>query len=109
MKLRLQNLERIYKQLIMLFVDVLTIISALFLAFVLRAPKDLMGFIFESWWLFLTIPLLMIPLFIKLGLYRSVLQYINFKIITTTFQATTISCLTIFKSPYLNSILFVSS
>ena len=36
MKLRLQNLQRIYKQLIMLFVDVITLFLALWLAFVLR-------------------------------------------------------------------------
>ena len=36
MKFRLQNLERIYKQLIMLFVDVITLLFALWLAFVLR-------------------------------------------------------------------------
>ena len=37
----------------------------------------------------------MIPLFIKLGLYRAVLQYIGIKVITTTFQATTVTCLVI--------------
>ena len=36
MKFRLQNLERIYKQIIMLFVDVATLLFALWLAFVLR-------------------------------------------------------------------------
>ena len=95
MKLRLQNLERIYKQLIMLFVDVFTIVFALWLAFVLREPKELLDFIFQSWWLFFAIPLLMIPLFVKFGLYRAVLQYMGIKVITTTFQATTIACLII--------------
>ena len=41
----------------------------------------------------LLIPYFMIPLFVRLGLYRSVLQYIGIKVITTTFQATTISLL----------------
>ena len=95
MKLRLQNLERIYKQLIMLFVDILTIVFALWLAFVLRQPKELLDFIFQSWWLFFATPIVMIFLFVKLGLYRAVLQYIGIKVITTTFQATTISCLVI--------------
>ena len=36
MKLRLQNLERIYKQFIMLLVDVSTLLFALWLSFVLR-------------------------------------------------------------------------
>ena len=96
MKFRLQNLERIYKQLIMLFVDVITLFFALWLAFVLRIgeafPSD---YIFDSWWLFIVIPIVMLPLFLKLGLYRAVLQYIGIKVITTTFQATTISCLVV--------------
>ena len=96
MKLKLQNLERIYKQFIMLFVDVLTLILALFLAFVLRIGEPFPEkYIYESWWIFLAVPVVMILLFIKLGLYRAVLQYIGIKVITTTFQATTISCLII--------------
>ncbi len=94
MKFRLQNLERIYKQTIMLFVDVSTLLFALWLAFVLRLgdpfPQE---YIYPSWWLFVVLPLVMMGLFIKLGLYRAVLQYIGIKVITTTFQATTIACL----------------
>ena len=94
MKFRLQNLERIYKQTIMLFVDISTLLLALWLAFVLRLgdpfPQE---YIFPSWWLFVVLPLVMMVLFIKLGLYRAVLQYIGIKVITTTFQATTIACL----------------
>jgi len=96
MKLRLQNLERIYKQFIMLFVDVSTLLFALWLAFVLRLGEPLpLDYIYDSLWIFITIPIIMIPIFIRLGLYRSVLQYIGVKVITTTFQATTISCLII--------------
>ena len=96
MKLRLQNLDRIYKQFIMFFVDVLTLSFALWLAFVLRLgdiwPTE---FIESSWWLFIVFPVILAPLFIRLGLYRAVLQYIGIKVITTTFQATTISCLVV--------------
>ena len=96
MKLRLQNLERIYKQFIMLFVDALTILFALWLAFVLRIGEPFpTEYIYPSWWIFIAVPIIMIPLFIKLGLYRAVLQYIGIKVITTTFQATTIACLII--------------
>ena len=96
MKLRLQNLERIYKQFIMLFVDVSTMLFALWLSFVLRLGEPFpFDFIYDSLWIFIALPIVTIPLFIRLGLYRSVLQYIGIKIITTTFQATTISCLII--------------
>ncbi|MDA0890509.1 MAG: hypothetical protein O3A52_05100, partial [Bacteroidetes bacterium] len=94
MKFRLQNLERIYKQIIMLFVDVATLLFALWLAFVLRIGEPFpTEYIYPSWWLFIAIPVIMIPLFVKLGLYRAVLQYMGVKVITTTFQATTIACL----------------
>jgi FlaA1/EpsC-like NDP-sugar epimerase len=96
MKLRLQNLERIYKQSIMLFVDISTLLFALWLAFVLRLGEAFpLAYIYDSWWIFIVVPVITIPLFIKLGLYRAVLQYIGIKVITTTFQATTISCLII--------------
>ena len=78
----------------MLFVDVFTLLLALWLSFVLRLGDPFPAeYIVPSWWLFVTIPLIMIPVFIKLGLYRAVLQYIGVKVITTTFQATTIACL----------------
>ena len=98
MKLRLQNLSRLYKQIIMLLVDIVTLIFALGLAFILRLGDDqglLDQHLSESWWLFILLPIIMMPLFIKLGLYRAVLQYMGIKVITTTFQATTISCLVI--------------
>ncbi len=96
MKLRLQNLDRIYKQFIMLFVDISTLLFALWLAFVLRLGEPFpLDYITNSLWIFIAVPIITIPLFIKFGLYRSVLQYIGIKVITTTFQATTISCLII--------------
>ena len=96
MRLRLQNLERIYKQSIMLCVDIFTLFLALWISFVLRLGDIWPSIYIEpAWWLFLVFPIVMIPLFIKLGLYRAVLQYIGIKVITTTVQATTISCLII--------------
>ena len=90
--LKFQNLARIYKQFIMLFVDALTLIFALCLAFVLRhGDKFSINHLVDLWWVFLVVPAVMIPLFIKIGLYRAVLQYIGIKVITTTFQATTIA------------------
>ena len=96
MRLRLQNLERIYKQLIMMSFDIFTLLIALYLSFVLRLGEAFpIEYLNESWWIFLAIPMVMIPLFVKLGLYRAVLQYTGIKAIISTFQATTISCLVI--------------
>ena len=95
MRVRLLNLERIYKQIIMLFFDLLTILFSLWFSFVLRLGEPWPEAIAPAWWLFLAFPIVMIPLFVRLGLYRSVLQYVGFKIVATTFQATTISCLVV--------------
>ena len=97
MRFKLQNLQRIYKQLILLFIDSFTLFFALWLSFVLKHGDILpIAEINKSgWWIFIVIPVVMLPLFIKLGLYRSVLQYLGLKIIATTFQATTIGCLII--------------
>ena len=77
MKLRLQNLERIYKQLIMMLADIFTIVFALCLAFLLRQPKELLDFVFQSWWLFFAIPLVMIFLFVRLCLTIMVVVFCN--------------------------------
>jgi len=96
MKVRLQNLQRKKKQYIMLLIDFCTIIFALYFAFALRIgefwPSE---YIFQSYWIFLLVPVVTIPLYIKLGLYRAVLQYMGLKVVSATFQATTISCLVI--------------
>ena len=96
MKFKLQNLDRIYKQLIMLTIDLCILLFSIYLSFSLRIGEFWpSSYIYSSWWLFTALPIVMVILFIRLGLYRSVLQYIGFKIIKTTFQATTISCLII--------------
>ncbi|MEX1199283.1 MAG: nucleoside-diphosphate sugar epimerase/dehydratase [Methylophaga sp.] len=64
------------KRLITLSVDYLAMMLALWLAFSLRLstfyiPPQ------QQWWLFLLAPLLAIPIFVKLGLYRAVIRYIG--------------------------------
>jgi FlaA1/EpsC-like NDP-sugar epimerase len=49
--------------------------------------------IITNWWLIIVVPIIAIPLFIKTGLYRSVLQYTGVKVITTSFQSITITCI----------------
>ncbi|MBT5859161.1 MAG: polysaccharide biosynthesis protein [Flavobacteriales bacterium] len=47
----------------------------------------------NNWWLIIAVPIIAIPIFIKIGLYRSVLQYTGVKVITTSFQSITITCI----------------
>ena len=79
----------------MMFFDAATLVISLYLAFVFRLETffiySLEG-IFNSFWIFIVLPLMFILLFIRIGLYRTVIQHVGVKVITTTFQASTISC-----------------
>ena len=94
MKNRLINLPRIYKQLIMLTFDELMLLFAIWFSFGLRLGDPWpIGYMQPNWWIFIAIPAIAIPLFIKLGLYRAVLQYMGIKVFITSFQAITITSL----------------
>ena len=95
MKTRLLSLNRLYKQIITLSFDVVILLFSLWLSFVLRFGELWTPYINESIWMFILVPIVSTPLFVRLGLYRSVLQYIGIKVITTSFKATTIACFAI--------------
>ena len=95
MKTRLLTLDRLYKQIITLSFDVIILIFSLWLSFALRFGEPWNPYINENIWLFILVPIVATPLFVNLGLYRSVLQYIGIKVITTSFKAITISCFAI--------------
>ena len=95
MKTKLLTLDRIYKQLITLSFDVIILIFSLWLSFALRFGEPFNPYLIDNLWLFIFVPIIAIPLFVKLGLYRAVLQYIGIKVISTSFNAITISCFAI--------------
>ena len=78
----------------MLTVDELMLLFAIWFSFALRLGEPWpVEYMQPNWWLFVLIPSIAIPLFIKLGLYRAVLQYMGIKVFTTSFQAITITSL----------------
>lgn len=86
----LATLPRRYKILIMILSDVILLPLALWSAIALRygtfQPEV------ESYsWLFAVVPLYTVPLFIRFGLYRAVIRYMDEKIIRTVFAGVTIS------------------
>ena len=95
MKNRLLTLDRFYKQIITLSFDVVILIFSLWLAFFLQSDDFISKHIITNWWLIIVVPIIAIPLFIKTGLYRSVLQYAGVKVITTSFQSITITCIVV--------------
>jgi len=73
---RVLQLPRQYKRLVMLLADAVMIPLALWSAFALRLGSvslDLAPF----WWLFILAPLVSLPTFTKLGLYRAVVRYMG--------------------------------
>ena len=86
------SLSRVVKRLIMMFVDVLLIVTILALSFSMRLGEwfwpqgDLVYLLFFA-------PLVAIPIFIKFGLYRAIVRYIGFKALWVIVQAVSLYAL----------------
>ena len=86
------SLSRVVKRSIMLFVDVLLIVTILMLSFSMRLGEwfwpqgDLVYLLFFA-------PLVAIPIFIKFGLYRAIVRYIGFKALWVIVQAVSLYAL----------------
>ena len=89
MKASFINLNRYYKQVLMVISDQLVLSFALILSFVLRFGDNIneaYTSILTNWWLFIIVPIVTIIFFIKSGLYRAVLKYIGTRLMITTFK-----------------------
>ncbi|AFY01378.1 polysaccharide biosynthesis protein [Bdellovibrio bacteriovorus] len=92
MFLRLAGLPRRIKILLMLFSDLVLLPLALWSSVALRMgtlSPDVASYI----WLFFVVPFVTIPIFIRIGLYRAVIRYLDDKIIYTVFYGVTLSVL----------------
>lgn len=92
MFLKLAELPRKFKILIMLSSDVLLLPLALWSAVALRLGTfnpDISQF----WWVFFIVPFVTVPVFIKFGLYRAVIRYMDDKIIYTVIYGVSLSVL----------------
>ncbi|MEK2687642.1 polysaccharide biosynthesis protein [Bdellovibrio sp. GT3] len=92
MFVRLAGLPRRIKILLMLFSDLVLLPLALWSSVALRMGSwdpDVRSYI----WLFFVLPFVTIPIFIRIGLYRAVIRYLDDKIIYTVFYGVTLSVL----------------
>lgn len=97
MKNYLENVtdwERRSKILIMVFTDMIVLPFAFYSSIALREGM-LLPDISEYWWLFLLVPFLTIPIFIRVGLYRAVIRYMDMKVLSTIFYGALIATLLI--------------
>jgi len=89
---RLTNLSRNHKKLLLLFVDIILLITVLLASYSIRLdywylPKD------DTIRLILVAPIIGIPIFVKLGLYQSVIRYIDLKELWSILQAVSLYAL----------------
>lgn len=82
------RLSRNRKTFILILIDLLATQFSLWTAFSLRwgewyEPKG------DIWYLFIAAPIIALPIFFKLGLYRTIIRYIEIRALWTIIQATT--------------------
>ena len=86
------SLQRRNKAIILISTDVFFVVLALWAAFSLRwgelyIPKG------DEWYLFAVAPVIAVPIFVRLGLYRAIIRYIEIRALWTIIQATTLYAL----------------
>ncbi|MDF3934144.1 polysaccharide biosynthesis protein [Pseudomonas citronellolis] len=100
---RLLRLPRRYKRMLQVVTDVFLVWMALWLSFVVRLGTDDLAYPFRVHaWLFITAPLIAIPLFIRFGMYRAVMRYLGNDALIAIWKAVTISALVLSLVVYWN-------
>ncbi|PIA68282.1 polysaccharide biosynthesis protein [Pseudomonas sediminis] len=97
----LLHLSRRQKRVLQLAVDILLIWLALWLSFAVRmgdwdAARPFSG----HGWLFLLAPVIALPIFIRLGMYRAVMRYVGNDALVTIAKAVTLSALVLSLAVY---------
>lgn len=90
---QLQLCDRRIKQILMLITDISFLLVAAWMAYTIRSYP--ISFIPNQaqLWLIAATPLLAVPIFIRMGLYRSVIRYLSEQAVWTIFKATALLAL----------------
>ena len=89
----LVNLHRLHKQMIAAAVDAIFLPLAFILAILTRYETVNIELLKHYSWLIAAVPLFAIPIFIKIGLYRAVIRYIDQKMVSVVVIGVTLSVL----------------
>lgn len=87
---KLNELSRNAKRVLLVAVDVIALPVSLWLGFALRLGEWWPDSMVNVWWLFAVTPVIAIPIFIRMGLYRAVLRYVGSKALITIAKAVSI-------------------
>ncbi|WP_434601423.1 polysaccharide biosynthesis protein [Pseudomonas sp. Z4-7] len=92
----LLGLPRRQKRLLQVGTDVLLVWMALWMAFVVRLGVDeLINPFIQHLWLFISAPIVALPLFVKFGMYRAVMRYFGNDALVAIIKAVSLSSLTL--------------
>ena len=87
-------LNRFTKQIIMILIDLVLLPLSLILSYSLQQSSYIpLELIAVNHWLFYVIPIILVPIFIINGLYRSVLKYMGYHIIIAVMRSLTLGCI----------------
>lgn len=101
--LKFLSLPRSAKRLVMVLVDIVALVVALWSAFALRLSEWWpQSYLEEAWSLFLVTPLVGVAIFVKLGMYRAVVRYMNVRLL----QAVAVGVFLLVLSLYVAAITF---
>jgi len=90
---KLSESSRNTKRVLLVAIDIIALPVALWAGYALRLGEWWPQIIEHSWWLFVAAPLVAVPIFIRMGLYRAVLRYVGSKALITIVKAVTITTL----------------
>jgi FlaA1/EpsC-like NDP-sugar epimerase len=101
---RILNTSRWRKRVIALIVDLCCLPLVFCLSIALRYDGEVLLSVLPAYyWLIIAAPLLAIPIFIKLGLYRAVIRFIDHKIVYVVVSGVTISVLLLLAAAVFNN------
>jgi len=90
---KLSESSRNIKKALLVAVDIIALPAALWAGYALRLGELWPKNIENAWWLFIAAPLVAVPIFVRMGLYRAVLRYVGSKALITIVKAVTITTL----------------
>ena len=83
----------VFRRAILVLIDWMLLDIALLTATVVRVGEIWPGFMGHHWWLLLLLPLISIPLFFPIGLYRTIVRYTSLDTLWTVFKSAGASAL----------------
>ncbi len=91
---KLLSLPRRYKRILQVLTDISLVWCALWMAFVVRlGVEELVNPFTQHVWLFVSAPVVAIPLFVRFGMYRAVMRYFGNDALIAIIKAVTLSSL----------------